>query len=102
MTQARKQLAVTIAGQNIRVKSDGDDVYLQTLARYVEKKIQDISRQTRTVTTQRVALLAAMDIADEFFRAREMARGFRREVRERSQRMLDLLETQPAEDNAEL
>lgn len=94
--KSRQQLEVTLSGQTVRVKTDADEKYVKGLAAYVDKKIADISRRTRTVTTQRVALLVAMDIADEYFRSRTRAREFRQEVRRRSSRLLEMLDEQAA------
>lgn len=87
-------MEVTMAGKKFRVRSDADEHYVQTLARFVDKKLEDISRQTHMVTTGHVALLAALDIADELFRALDRSREFRDQVSGRSSHMLDLLEAQ--------
>lgn len=96
-SQVSRQVELSLGGQMIRLRSDADEVYLKKLASYVDRKITSISKQTRTVSTQRVALLAALDIADEFFRSRERARGFRANVRSRSSKLLTLLESQPGD-----
>jgi len=98
---ARRQMEVTMVGQKFKVRSDADENYVQTLAAYVDKKIADISKQTRTVTTRQVALLAAMDIADEYFRAHQKLKTLRQEVRRRSRRLLDILDNSAAQHAAE-
>lgn len=92
----KKPVELRLAGQAVVIKGGGDEVYLQTVASYVEGKMREISQRTRIVSTQQVALLAAMDIADEYFRSQKEAKSFRADVRERSVRLLDLMETQPA------
>jgi cell division protein ZapA len=94
-------MEVTLSGQTVRVKTDADEQYVKGLAAYVDKKIAEISRRTRTVSTQRVALLVAMDIADEYFRSRSRARDFRREVKRRSGRLLEMLDDQAAQPAGE-
>ncbi|MBN2358920.1 MAG: cell division protein ZapA [Deltaproteobacteria bacterium] len=98
---ARRQMEVTMVGQKFKVRSDADESYVQTLAAYVDKKIADISKQTRTVTTRQVVLLAALDIADEYFRAHQKLKTLRHEVRRRSRRLLDMLENSAAHGAAE-
>ena len=98
---ARRQMEVTMVGQKFKVRSDGDENYLQTLAAYVDKKIADISKQTRTMSTQKVAVLAALDIADEYFRAHQKLKTLRHEVRRRSRRLLDILDNNAAQHAAE-
>ena len=98
---ARRQMEVTMVGQKFKVRSDADENYVQTLAAYVDKKIADISKQTRTVTTRQVALLAALDIADEYFRAHDKLKTLRKEVRRRSRRLLEILDNNAAQGAAD-
>ncbi len=81
-----------IAGQKYVIKSDADEQYVNALARYVDDKIGELRRATRTVSTQQVAILAALNIADDFFREQQHGRALKSEVRERAQRALALLE----------
>ena len=55
-------------------------------------KVEEARRSGRTVTTQSVALLAAMNIADELYQLRESQRQLKRQVRVKSQRILRYLD----------
>ncbi len=87
----RRSVAVTIAGQRYVLKSDADETYVHTLAGYVDDKMRDVQRGSRQVATHQVAILAALQIADELHRERRRRAELRRRVREQSRRMLDVL-----------
>lgn len=46
--------------------SGPDPQYIMKLAEYVDGKMRAVAEQTRTVDTVRVAVLAALNIADEY------------------------------------
>jgi cell division protein ZapA (FtsZ GTPase activity inhibitor) len=53
------------------VRSDRDEQYIDQLSRVVNEQFDDIRRNTRTISTHNVALLAALNLADELARAKE-------------------------------
>jgi cell division protein ZapA len=85
----RRSIAVTIAGQRYVLKSDADETYVQSLASFVDGRFREVQRSSKQVVTHQVAILAALQIADELFRERRGRAELRRRVRERSQRLLD-------------
>ena len=60
-------IRVEIYNQTYSIRSDGDNEYIQTLAEYVDSKMREISSGTMTVDSLKVAILAALHIADEFY-----------------------------------
>jgi len=50
----KRSVAVQIAGQKYVIKTDADEAYVGALARYVDKKIDEAKRVTRTVSTHQV------------------------------------------------
>lgn len=64
---------VRILNQFYTVKSDNDPAYVKRLAEYVDHKLSQVSEGTPSVDTLKVAILTALNIADELFRARENA-----------------------------
>lgn len=59
-------IRVEIYNQTYSIRSDGDNEYIQDLAEYVDSKMREISSGTMTVDSLKVAILAALHIADEF------------------------------------
>ena len=62
---AEQAIRVEIYNQTYSIRSDGDNEYIQKLADYVDSKMRDISSGTLTVDSLKVAILAAIFIADE-------------------------------------
>jgi cell division protein ZapA len=83
---------VQIFGQTYSIQGDLDQAYVQKLAKYVDDKMNSIADLTRTVDTQKVAVLAALAIADELH-GMQRDRGDREELlREQAERCLTLVE----------
>jgi cell division protein ZapA len=62
-----QSIRVEIYNQTYSIRSDGDNDYILDLAEYVDKKMREISSGTLTVDSLKVAILAALHIADEFY-----------------------------------
>jgi cell division protein ZapA len=63
-------IMVDIHGQRYPIRSELDPDYVAELARYVDEKMRAAARETPSGETLKVAVLAALNIADEFFRCR--------------------------------
>ena len=61
---------VEIFGQTYNVRGEGDPEYLAELARFVDTRMRDVAAQVATVDPLKIAILAALNIADEFSRYR--------------------------------
>ena len=61
---------VEIHGQQYPIRSSLDPAYVAELAAYVDQKMRAASRETSATDTLKVAVLAALNIADECFRIR--------------------------------
>jgi cell division protein ZapA len=61
---------VEIFGQTYHVRGDGDPDYLLELARFVDTRMREVAGQVATVDPMKIAILAALNIADEFSRYR--------------------------------
>jgi cell division protein ZapA len=53
-----------------KIVNDASPKYTQSLAKYVDEKMKDISQTTSTVSSMKVAVLAALNIADELFKVK--------------------------------
>ena len=77
-------VTVRILDQSYLVRSSLDRVELQRLADYVQGKMRTITTQTPHGDLVRVAVLAALNIADDYFRCREHRTDSDRVIRERT------------------
>ena len=87
----KRSVSVQIAGIRYSLKTDEDDRLVKSLAAYVDGKIREAQKHSRTPDTQAVAVLTALQIAEELFRERREAHELRRRVREKSQSLLEVL-----------
>jgi cell division protein ZapA len=86
------RVKVEIYGQSYTLGGDLDDTYVQKLARYVDEKMSAVAAATHAVDSVRVAVLAAMAIADELHTLQQ-EKGQRDEtLRERAEQCLTVLE----------
>ena len=60
---------VEVHGQRYPIRSALDPQYVAELAAYVDEKMRLAALETAAGDTLKVAVLAALNIADEFFRA---------------------------------
>ena len=64
-------IQVEIYGQSYNLRGEGDTSYLQELAGFVDRRMREVAEATATVDSLKVAILAALNIADEGRRDRK-------------------------------
>lgn len=88
---SRNSVTVEIAGERHVLRSDAPPEYTHAVAAHVDATVRALG-QSSTLEPQRIAILAAMVITDELFRAREELRALREDVERRSSLLADRLE----------
>ncbi|HXE79539.1 MAG TPA: cell division protein ZapA [Vicinamibacterales bacterium] len=83
---------VVIQGQRYPIRSSLDPRYIVELAAYVEEKMQTAADRGAVTDSLRLAVLAALNIADEVFRCREAAQSHSREVADRARAIEQMLD----------
>ncbi len=81
-----------IYGQSYNLNADGNEEYLKQLAAYVDGKMYAVSDAARTVDSVKVAVLAALNIADELFAARAREEQLQGPLRKRVEKCVSLVE----------
>ena len=66
-------LTVRIYGENYPLRTAEPASRLEELARYVDTRMREVAASGKVVVTSKIAVLAALHIADELFRLRETA-----------------------------
>jgi cell division protein ZapA len=84
-----KNIQVRIFDKTYTVQGELDEQYVQQLARMVDEKMHAIGEMAGTVDAARIAVLAALNLADEL----ETYRKERGELRQRVERCVRLVET---------
>lgn len=60
-----KDIRVEIYGQTYNIRGEVDPAYVEQLARTVDARMRALAQQTDTVDTRRLAVLTALNLADE-------------------------------------
>lgn len=68
---AKATVRVTIFGEEYAIRSDAPEEYTVECARYVDEAVQKAHVHGQVAESHRAAVLAALQITDELFRARE-------------------------------
>ena len=71
-TSGTPTIRVEIYNQIYNIRSDGDSDYVTQLAEFVDHRMREISSGTLTVDSLKVAILAALHIADELHRLKRL------------------------------
>jgi len=85
-------VSVEICGQRYPIRSTLDADYVSRLAGFVDEKIRAAGEATSSGDGQRLAVLAALNIADELFRCRERTRARDGNLAERAEELERLLD----------
>jgi cell division protein ZapA len=70
-----KVIPVDVQGQRYPIRTALDPEYVQRLAQFVDEKMRAAADSAPTGDSLRLAVLAALNIADELFRIREASRS---------------------------
>jgi cell division protein ZapA len=66
---------VEIFGQSYALRGGDDPAYIERLAAYVDSEMREVGKMAGAVDSVRIAVLAALNIADESLKAREAEKG---------------------------
>jgi|SRR5215468_6972392 cell division protein ZapA len=83
---------VVIYNQTYSLRSEHGEDYIKELAALVDRRMNEIARATMTVDSLRVAILAALQIADELYQLRQELKDTEEEIAERSTKYAELLD----------
>ena len=92
MSKTTTSTDVEIFGSTYHVRGDKDPELLQELAGVVDGKMREIAQQVSTVDTAKIAILAALNIADELMQCRKQQEGERVEIQDKVTRLAERLE----------
>ena len=87
----KQSVTVQIAGARYALKTDEDERWVKAVAALVDERFREIQKKARTPDTQAVAVLTALQIAEELCRVRRDTGELRKRIREKSQSLLDVL-----------
>ena len=92
MSKESQLTQVEIYGQSYNLRGTGDPAYIQELATYVDGKMNQLADSSSTVDSLKVAILTALNIADEYHQIKREVEKQRMDIAVRTaewERMLD-------------
>ena len=93
---------VEIFGSVYHVRGDDNTDHLHELAALVDRKMREIGDQVRTIDTGKIAILAALNLADELLKCQQQQEGERVKIMEKVAELTDELSDalQPSEEGS--
>ncbi len=90
-SKATTSIDVEIFGSVYHVRGEQDQDYLRRLAAVVDDKMREISRHVPVVDSGKIAILAALNLADELLQCNHQQEGERVEMMEKVEELTGLL-----------
>ena len=92
-------LKVNIYGTEYPIKGNTDTEYIEKVADYVDKKMREVDQSIAVASTLKVAILAALNIADELFKERTEKEGLAHDFEDKIRKLSLLLDENLAIDS---
>jgi cell division protein ZapA len=83
---------VEIYDQVYHLRGETDEAHAQELARYVDERMRAVAEVTGAVDSLRIAVLAALHLADEVAHLRARQQELEGQIRERAERCLEIVD----------
>ena len=80
---------IKVFGHIYTVKTDTDEEHIQKVARYVNEKMDEVVKNTKSVSSLNVAILTALNIADDLVREKTKRQAFLQEVERKSKDLVE-------------
>ena len=84
---ASGQVRVNIFGTEYSLIADNDEEYVRQVAQYIDEKMREIDRNNNIKSTGKLAVLAALNIADELFQERMYRKKLLEQINEEARKL---------------
>ena len=92
MSVETSEVKVGIFGQTYTIKGDTDAEYIRELAEYVNNKMEEVRANISSGNPTQVAILVALNIADEYFQLKKLKNGMENAVEEKAKNIISMLD----------
>lgn len=83
---------IKVFGQTYTVKTDAEENYIQEVAKYVNEKMDEVLKKTKSVSTLNVAILTALNIADDLLKEKRKRIALLQEIEARSKNLVEKID----------
>ncbi len=87
----KKRFEVKILGQELSVVSDSGDEHVAEVIRFVSDKVEEAGKAAGSKNALNIAILAALNIADEYLRVMGAKENIYSQLESRSEQMIHLI-----------
>ncbi len=87
----KKRFEVRILGQDLSVISDSGDEHVENVIRYVSEKVEEAGKAAGSKNALNIAILAALNIADEYLRMMGVKGNIYSQLESRSEQLIHLI-----------
>jgi len=87
----KKKYQNSVLGQDISVLSDSGDEHVEAVVSYVNDKVAEIQKNTKAINVLQVAVLAALNVADEYFKLQGEKEDICHQMESRSEQLIHLI-----------
>ena len=85
-------ISVKIFGREYKIKGHADKGYIEEMANYVDKKMKELAGNASLPSQDTLAILAALNIADELFRERGVSSEMFSSVEQKADHLIALVD----------
>ncbi len=87
-----RSVEIQILGQGYTIKTDEDEEYIKSLARYIDEKLKEIYNAAPNISQARAMVMTAFGITDELFKLRMELQHLDRLIEEKTKILSGFLE----------
>jgi len=95
----KQRIEVEIYNQTFIVNSEDDELYVREIASYVDQQMRQVGENAKTAMPLRVAIMAALSIADEYHKALQRENDTHKEIDRLSSLILERIAQSEAPDS---
>ncbi len=92
MAKSQDGIRVEIYDQEYHMRGDLDPEYIHRLAKFLDQRMRLIAARTKTVDSLRVAVLAALNLADEYHQLKARHEATTKQVDEKVSEYSEVLD----------
>lgn len=86
-----KYFNITILGQELSVLTDSGDEHVANVVKYVNDKVEEVGKAKNNINVLNIAILAALNIADEYIKYKGVKEDICNQLERRSEKLLNLI-----------
>lgn len=88
---AKRSVEVYIYGQKYVIRSESSEEYVREVASLVDRKMREVAQRGSSVSTLNVAVLAALNIADELLKSSRDNEELLKRIKDQTERLDTIL-----------